>query len=834
MSRRITFFKKSCVLLLAMIFMQISANALTYTAVASGNFSSGATWNTGTAPSSTILLDQIVIPAGFTVTLDQNVRLNSLVSSIDVDGTLNSTSNSALVLSAGTLTGSGNIDIDSIVLDIATGFNFTGNITADDFSSMALNATTTADIIVNNQLWLAGGSSLDVLTNGSLSLSDNAVIVISGGLLTNTAGTLNLTGNYSVVYDGGSAVGGVELTGSGLQSVTVDLNTIGNTLTLATDLTLNGTLSLTSGVLVLAGNDLNIGTNGNVTGTGSIVSTSTSNISINTTTGTSSTLNFTGTGNAVNNMMVNVAAGSNVNIDGVLTVNGDLNLSSGTLNFSDGALVLAGSLSGTGTLYGNASSNLTVTATTGLSTSLNFAANGQQLNDFTISTGTGTTVTLGSALTVNGTMEIAADNQFIVNDQQLVLNGALEGTGTLTTNSGTSLTFGYENGSNVLFTNTNATVGTFAVDNEGSTVTLNGDLTVTSMLTLQSGRLILNSNDLTITGNISVGGAGFIQSTAASSITVQTTTALSGGLAFSNNANTVDNLTVSVGTGNSLKINSDLNVNGELMLQSGKLDIDVNDLAIVTGATVTGGSADNYVVTSEGGRLQIAVIANSSTKFDVGTNNSYMPALVEMNAGSASGNVSVSVRNDVFAQGNTGTDISTSQPMVDATWYVESDITTNLNMDLRVMWSAAAEVNGFNRSSAHLSHYTESNWDMAANVAATAEANNMFSLRRDGLTSLSPFAVFDENTITGIKETANTVEFRMFPNPASTNLIINCAEANNANLQVDIMDIQGSIIRTYNLSSDNYSLPVGELSNGTYIARVYNANINAVQKFTKL
>ncbi len=144
------------------------------------------------------------------------------------------------------------------------------------------------------------------------------------------------------------------------------------------------------------------------------------------------------------------------------------------------------------------------------------------------------------------------------------------------------------------------------------------------------------------------------------------------------------------------------------------------------------------------------------------------------------------------------------------------------------------EVNSFDRANAYISHYTSLSWDSIADATATTEANGMFSLRRDGITSLSPFAVFDENTVTGINETAKALEFRMFPNPSTTNMIISCPEANNENLMVDIMNIQGGIVKSYNLTSDNYSIPVSELANGSYIARVYNAKVNGVQKFTKM
>lgn len=1083
MSRRITLITKVCAVFFAVLFLQLSANAITYTAIASGNFSSSTTWSGGNVPPQTItLLDQINIGAGITVTLDQDLVVNTLVSGgVNVDGSLVSSNNSDLLLSSGSLTGAGTINVDSVALGLTSGFTFTGSITANDLSSTSLNSTTTADITVANQLWLNG--SLDFLTNSSLTLSNNATIVVTAGLFTNSGGTLNLNNNYNVVYNGGSLNSGLEVTGSGLQSVVINLGNNSNAITLMTDLTVNGTLSLSSGQLNLGGNDLTIsatgdisasgsgfivstslsnvtinatggtagslnfsgsgstvnnftvnigsgsqtgisgtltvngalnltsgiynfsgaylniagtltgsgtlygdsnsdlnitaatglstaltfapngnnvgylevstgagtsvslgsdlnihgdlevaadnqfnisdddltimgnlmgvgslttnsnsglyietasntmlnltGTNGTIGnlrfdgssantsltltgnlivagsldlengalvlagnditvtstgdidagGTGTVVSTSSSNITINATGGTTGSLSFSGTANSVNDFIVNVGAGSETGIDGDLTINGALTLTSGTFNFSDADLTLAGTLNGSGSLYGNSNSDLNITAATGLNTDLNFAMGGQNLNDLFLNIGNGSSIGLGTALVINGDLFIATGTQFDITDELLTVNGSITGSGTLTTNSGSGIVLNTGTNTTLRITGTTGTIGTlgFNGSNANTAITLTGDLTVATSLSLQGGTLDLNDNDLNISGDIAAGGSGTINSSASSSVSVSTTTTPTGGLSFNSNGNTVDDFTVNVGPGNSLDLNTDLTVAGQLQLQGGTLDIDGNDLTIGAGGSVTGASENNYVNTSGGGRLQMSLAANTSATFDVGTDNSYAPATVELNNGSAAGSIGVSVLGNVMVEGTAGSDISASQPLVDATWHVTSDITANLSMDLQVMWSSDMEVNSFDRANAYISHYTSSNWDVTADAAATAETSGMFSLRRDNLTSLSPFAVFDGNTITtNITEAANALEFRMFPNPSTTNMIINCPEANNENLMVDIMNIQGGIVKSYNITSDNYSIPVSELANGSYVARVYNAKVNGVQKFTKM
>ena len=68
--------------LLVIQFCSVSF-ASTFTAVASGNWSSSATWG-GVIPALNNLTDQITIPAGITVTMDSDVTLNGITSQINV------------------------------------------------------------------------------------------------------------------------------------------------------------------------------------------------------------------------------------------------------------------------------------------------------------------------------------------------------------------------------------------------------------------------------------------------------------------------------------------------------------------------------------------------------------------------------------------------------------------------------------------------------------------------------------------------------------------------------------------------------------------------------
>lgn len=104
---------------------------------------------------------------------------------------------------------------------------------------------------------------------------------------------------------------------------------------------------------------------------------------------------------------VTVNNGSQATQAGAATVESQLALSGGKLGLNGQRLTLAGTVSGTGSLIGSATSNLTVLGTGALGT-LNFATGGQTLSNFTLNrTGSGTAM-LGTPLTVNSSLVLTS------------------------------------------------------------------------------------------------------------------------------------------------------------------------------------------------------------------------------------------------------------------------------------------------------------------------------------------------------------------------------------------------------------------------------------------
>lgn len=593
MKNKFTFKKVILIAMLLMMTGTVSYGA-TFTAVASGNWSSTTTWG-GSVPPLTITSDQVIISSGINVTMDNNVTLNGALSVLTVQGTLSSATTETLTIVTGTTAGTGVIAVGNVMLSTAAAMSFSGSLTANTITCAALNLLVSADIMVNQALTLSAGV-LSLQTGGSLDVGANATIVVSGGVLTLNGGTLGLSGSYNVVYTSGSAIAGVELSGSGLSNVTINVGS-GSTVTLTADLTVSGTLSLTSGTLVLAG------------------------------------------------------------------------------------------------------------------------------------------------------------------------------------------------------------------------------------------------NNLTIAGDISASGSGLISSTASANIFISTAASVSGSITFASSGNVVNNFTVNIGGNGSVMIGSNITIQGTLNLISGCLNTGSYNVEIGLSGSITGSSNTSYVITGLNGTLSMHLTAGASAAvtFPVGTSVQFCPAAVILNAGSASGEVFVGVVANVYASGTAGVDISLNQPVVDATWFIHSDITANLNMNLEVMWALAAEVNAFNHMAAYISHYTSGSWDVSATASATAEANGMFSLSRNNITSLSPFAVFDQNTNpTSVKEVPGEVSFDVYPNPAVDFIHVNYSSVGGDAAYLEIVNIIGTRLVYRRVMKSNTIIPLDKLPPGNYFVRVYNDNMSLVKRFIKL
>ena len=742
--------KATFLTLILMVGTGLATMAATYTATTSGNWSSTTTWG-GTAPSFNVTGgDAIVIPAGVAVTLDNSLILNNEGASLSVAGSLTGTT--ALTLTSGTLSGAitGTVMLNSLTVGTGGLVTTLGAINVSQFSNSQTALALGSMVSVSNTITLAAGV-VQLNTGGGFTLANGGTINMAGGSYSVVGGLLTLTGTFNVLYSGTATTIGAETALVGLQNVTVNMPTATSQLSLAADLAVAGTLTLTQGILSLNGNSLTLNGGINTSTNGSILGSATSSVLVNGT-GSVGTIAFASAGQTINNLTINIGASGSISLASNVTVDGALSLSGSSLNLNGYNLTIAGTVSSltTGSIIGNSASNVTLTGSGPVGT-LTFSSTGNTLGSMTVNLGTAGTVLLGSNVTVAGT------------------------------------------------------------------------------LALSGGTLDLNGQSLTISGTITPTGTGAINGNIASNITFNGI-GNAGTLVFTTLGQTINNLTINIGTSGSVALGSAATIGGTLTLAQGNINIGSYNLTIPVTGTLTGGSSTSYVVTSDTGSLIMTVAnAGAAATYQVGTMANYAPVTVTNNS-TLAGNFSVIAHPGAFAQGITGTDLSLTQPVVNTSWEVSSSLVTGANVDLQMLWSTAMQVNAFDNTQAYVSHYTGGAWNTSAITAATAHAGGTYSLSLTGVTSFSPFAVFGKNTnTTAIHDIKSEIAFTIYPNPANNLLQVSIPLTSGVQT-FKVFDILGNQIISQPVENAVTSLDISKYASGIYFISVDNTS---TKKFIK-
>ncbi|MCB0699861.1 MAG: T9SS type A sorting domain-containing protein [Chitinophagales bacterium] len=364
----------------------------------------------------------------------------------------------------------------------------------------------------------------------------------------------------------------------------------------------------------------------------------------------------------------------------------------------------------------------------------------------------------------------------------------------------------------------------------GNTVTLSTQLKIQTTLKLTSGTLDLNGNSLIFEpfGKLSAGGAGDIASTSGASIRVNANSGLDDALRFSTTANTIDSLVINCsGTGAKVKIAGDVNVNVICQLQAGMVELNDATLFITTGALLSGGDNANHFSTLGKGKLAQHVAPNQTRVYPVGTGTEYAPASVKGNPNNTQGMVLVSAREEVLSNGTYGYNIDDKQPMVKHTWTISSAITATLDLDIELFWHASQEINSFDRSKCYIAKNSTGTWDDLTPSGATTQ-NGMFRQVRAGLSSLSEFAVFDQNTALSVQELNKQNNISIYPNPAHNVLHID----GKADGYATIYSITGQAIVTTNITKGDNSIDISHLPAGNYQVKI-DTDETTTHRFTK-
>lgn len=366
--------------------------------------------------------------------------------------------------------------------------------------------------------------------------------------------------------------------------------------------------------------------------------------------------------------------------------------------------------------------------------------------------------------------------------------------------------------------------------NDTTELKLGGDMNIDNgNLTLLSGTLSLNNHHLTISnnGDVAATGIGRFKSSSSSNITITNMNGISSELKFRTGGNTIGTLTINAANGATVKLGSEIKVTDKIDFQNGKIDVQGYKLSLITGANITGADAGKYIITGSTGALATDIGAGNTFLYPIGTSAHYLPVTVTSNNNTVYNGISARVNPEVKTMGLTGSNMALKQPMVNATWFIEH-ANTSVDLNIEIVWDATLETTGFNRNIAYISHFEGANWDKISGKAATSLTNNSYSIKREGIKSLSPFAIFDNNTV-DIQDATQAYQVTIYPNPATNTLYTNVKEATLATIH----NINGQVMSTTQLDINHNTINISLLPQGVYYLKLANKQNNTYSKFIK-
>jgi hypothetical protein len=171
-------------------------------------------------------------------------------------------------------------------------------------------------------------------------------------------------------------------------------------------------------------------------------------------------------------------------------------------------------------------------------------------------------------------------------------------------------------------------INNLSVNNSSGGVSLNQNVNVGATTTFTSGKLFIGANTLTLSGNIINTVPNAITGGLASNLVLNGTfsPAISFDMSSVGVSNALNNLTIN-SAGQTISLNSDLEVNGNLLFSAGKLAINANTLNLKDNLTntvaggLTGSSSSNLIVS--GGLLSPSLSFDQTTPGTTNLLNSF-------------------------------------------------------------------------------------------------------------------------------------------------------------------------------------------------------------------
>jgi hypothetical protein len=704
-------------------------------------------------------------------------------------------------------------------------------------------------------------SSQDVIIPTGITV-DLDVDVTFSGLVINTFtvdGTLNSTANHNIWMTGGAFAGsgtvdvhrlsfsGLLTTASFTGSLTVNtLQNQGSALALAAFVTISDTLDLDGGsILINTGGNVSLMTDANVrvdagtlaTGGGVFTTTTSYDVWYY---GTSKTSGLEVNSTNLGDLHLMLDDNLQILTQGInnLVINGALDMQTGQLDISNNHITLKGDIVvSTGSLLiSSATTDITVMGSGPTADGLRFTAT-SSVHDIEIDRSPNGSCKLGTSVACAGTIFLT-DGDFIlmsgatltmnagskvqVTDGDFVQNGGVfDGTASYDVNFvGGSHTSGVElTGSGL----NNVMLG---MSSMSDTVMLDDDVTINGNLDMSTGMMSLEGYDLSLEGTFDQNASAVFIGDSASSMTINVTTA-NGDTLYFGGQKYLDDFELDIPAAGMLLLASDLTIYGALDLTSGKLEITNSNLHMRSTASVNGYDDTRYIVTAGSGQVEMQVNSNSTyVTYPIGTLTNYAPAAIQQTSTGTSGMFQVRAMDNVYSQGTTGFDASSTESVVDKTWVVNSAAAVVVNMNIRLGWKQADEVNGFNRNQSRISKYGSNVWDTYPASAATPGANNTYESTRQGVTSTGPFAVVDTSAILGVEKPAIAAGINIYPNPTADVVTVETGDAHAAYLY-EVYDVTGKIVTSTSNANAVNKFDFTSYTNGCYFIKITNTDSNA-------
>ena len=370
-------------------------------------------------------------------------------------------------------------------------------------------------------------------------------------------------------------------------------------------------------------------------------------------------------------------------------------------------------------------------------------------------TGAGTcSLTFLNAFTLTwniaGSLSVGTGSLLVIPSSPMTLGGNLTNNGTLSLNTNNLGSFGFTGVSPSIGGSTAAVFGLGFTNSPSSTLTLAQNVTVVGGTTIINGTLNCGTSTVSGAGNFTLASGGTLGIGAATGLTGNIT--VSGTKTFNSAANytfngtaaqttgglpaTVNNLTITnslaVASGG-VTLSSNVLVNGQLGLVSGRLITAGNQVNVADAGSITGGSSGSYV----DGIVQKIWISTGtkSVTFPVGTGATFAPCSVTNLVLTAAGTLTASTTNS--EQPNIGS--STIDPTKDANRYWT--MTAGGGLALSTYNATCTFVSGDLDGGANSANFVMEKWNGSSWTRAASSSVSGNTVTGNGFTSLSDFAV---------------------------------------------------------------------------------------------